>query len=116
MCHGRLGLGIAGGARMRIPMVSEHADPTASPGGEDAGGQNVHVAALARALGTRDHAVVVYTRLASPDSARVRAGLAAPLPKAEWLPHMAEFGAALCREWARQPPHLVHAPFWMSGL
>jgi glycosyltransferase involved in cell wall biosynthesis len=113
---------------MRIAMVSEHADPTASPGGEDAGGQNVHVAALARALGTRDHAVVVYTRLDSPDAERVAhlapgvevhrlpAGPAAPLPKDELLPHMAEFGDALGREWARQPPHLVHAHFWMSGL
>ena len=29
---------------------------------------------------------------------------------------MAEFGAALGREWDRQPPDLVHAHFWMSGL
>ena len=113
---------------MRIAMVSEHADPTAAPGGEDAGGQNVHVAALARALGARDHTVIVYTRLASPDAEpvvplapgievhRLAAGPAAPLPKDELLPHMAEFGAALGREWARQPPDLVHAHFWMSGL
>ena len=113
---------------MRIAMVSEHADPTAAPGGEDAGGQNVHVAALARALGARDHTIVVYTRLASPDAEqvvplapgvevhRLAAGPAMPLPKDELLPHMAEFGAALGREWARQPPDLVHAHFWMSGL
>ena len=34
-------------ARMRIAMVSEHASPLAVLGGVDAGGQNVHVAALA---------------------------------------------------------------------
>ena len=113
---------------MRIAMVSEHADPTAAPGGEDAGGQNVHVAALARALAARDHTIIVYTRLASPGAEpvvalapgvevhRLPAGPAAPLPKDELLPHMAEFGAALGREWARQPPDLVHAHFWMSGL
>ncbi len=113
---------------MRIAMVSEHADPTTAPGGEDAGGQNVHVAALARALAARDHTISVYTRLASPGAEpvvplapgvevhRLPAGPAAPLPKDELLPHMAEFGAALGREWARQPPHLVHAHFWMSGL
>jgi len=113
---------------MRIAMVSEHADPTAAPGGEDAGGQNVHVAALARALAARDHSVIVYTRLAGPDAEpvvslatgvdvhRLRAGPAAPLPKDELLPYMAEFGAALGREWARRPPDLVHAHFWMSGL
>ena len=32
---------------MRIAMVSEHASPLAALGGVDAGGQNVHVAALA---------------------------------------------------------------------
>lgn len=113
---------------MRIAMVSEHADPTAAPGGEDAGGQNVHVAALARALAARDHTVVVYTRMASPDAEpavtlapgvevrRLAAGPAAPLPKDELLPHMTQFGAALGRQWARQPPDLVHAHFWMSGL
>jgi D-inositol-3-phosphate glycosyltransferase len=31
---------------MRIAMVSEHASPLALLGGVDAGGQNVHVAAL----------------------------------------------------------------------
>ena len=113
---------------MRIAMVSEHADPTAAPGGEDAGGQNVHVAALARALGARDHTVVVYTRLASPGAEPV-----VPLapgvectgwPLARWRrcprtsccrtwPNSAPRWA---REWARQPPHLVHAHFWMSGL
>ena len=36
---------------MRIAMVSEHASPLAVLGGVDAGGQNVHVAALATALG-----------------------------------------------------------------
>jgi glycosyltransferase involved in cell wall biosynthesis len=113
---------------MRIAMVSEHADPTAAPGGKDAGGQNVHVAALARALAARDHTVTVYTRLASRDAEpvvtlapgvevqRLPAGPAAPLAKDELLRHMAEFGAALGREWVRRPPDLVHAHFWMSGL
>ena len=39
-----------------------------------------------------------------------------PLPKDQLLPHMAEFGAVLGREWAGRPPDLVHAHFWMSGL
>jgi glycosyltransferase involved in cell wall biosynthesis len=113
---------------MRIAMVSEHADPTAALGGADAGGQNVHVAALARALAARDHTVTVYTRLAAPDAEtivslapgvqvhRLPAGPAAALPKDELLPHMEEFGAGLGREWARRPPDIVHAHFWMSGL
>ncbi len=38
---------------MRIDMISEHASPLAPIGGADSGGQNVHVAELARALGGR---------------------------------------------------------------
>jgi D-inositol-3-phosphate glycosyltransferase len=113
---------------MRIAMVSEHADPTAALGGEDAGGQNVHVAALACALAGRDHPVTVYTRLADPAAApdvplgpgvnvrRLPAGPAAALRKDELLPHMAEFGSQLGQQWRRSTPDVVHAHFWMSGL
>ena len=47
---------------MRIAMVSEHASPLAVLGGVDAGGQNVHVAALALAMARRGADVVVHTR------------------------------------------------------
>ena len=51
----------------RIALVSEHASPLATLGGEDAGGQNIHVAALAGVLADRGHEVVVYTRRDDPD-------------------------------------------------
>ena len=51
---------------MRIAMVSEHASPLAVLGGEDAGGQNVHVAALSVALARRGCEVTVYTRRDAP--------------------------------------------------
>src|SRR5205823_8187337 len=51
-----------GGGRMRIAMVSEHASPLAILGGEDAGGQNVHVAALATQLARLGARVDVFTR------------------------------------------------------
>ena len=113
---------------MRIAMVSEHADPTAALGSADAGGQNVHVAALARELAGLGHLVTVYTRRTAPDEApaaglgpgvtvrRLRAGPVAPLPKDELLPHMGELGERLGREWRRCPPDVVHAHYWMSGL
>src|SRR5437868_879997 len=48
---------------MRIAMVSEHASPLqAMLGGVDAGGQNVFVADLTRALARRGVEVTVYTR------------------------------------------------------
>ena len=113
---------------MRIAMVSEHADPTAALGGTDAGGQNVHVGALSAALAERGHTVTVYTRLTDPAARhpseicpgvtvrRLPAGPVAPLPKDELLPHMPEFGRRLARRWQQDPPDVVHAHFWMSGL
>jgi glycosyltransferase involved in cell wall biosynthesis len=113
---------------MRISLVSEHASPLAAIGGVDAGGQNVHVAALAAGLAARGHDVTVHTRrddVALPDEVvvqdgyRVRhvaAGPAENLPKDDLLRHMPEFAAVLRREWAAERPDLVHAHFWMSGL
>jgi glycosyltransferase involved in cell wall biosynthesis len=113
---------------MRIAMVSEHASPLAVIGGVDAGGQNVHVAALSDALARRGHHVTVYTRRADPAVPdrvttaggvvveHVPAGPPAELPKDELLAYMADFGAYLNRRWALAPPDVVHAHFWMSGL
>jgi glycosyltransferase involved in cell wall biosynthesis len=113
-------------------MVSEHASPLAVLGGVDAGGQNVYVGALARALAARGHEVDVYTRRDDPDRpeqvalapgvrvVHVPAGPARPLRKDELAPWMSAFGAWLARAWARTPggrrPDVVHAHFWMSGL
>jgi glycosyltransferase involved in cell wall biosynthesis len=108
-------------------MVSEHASPLALLGGADAGGQNVHVAALAAALARRGHEVVVYTRrddAALPDRVafadgavveHVDAGPARFVPKDALWPLMPEFAAGLRAAWRRRRPHLVHAHFWMSG-
>lgn len=112
----------------RVAMVSEHASPLAELGGPDAGGQNVYVAQLARQLARRGHEVVVYTRRDDPglpervvtqDGVRVvhvPAGPAAPIPKDELLPYMEEFGTWLARRWVVEPPDVVHAHFWMSGI
>ena len=113
---------------MRIALVSEHASPLASLGGADAGGQNVHVAALATALARAREDVVVYTRRDDPDTPgrvelapgvvveQVPAGPARFVPKDELLPHMGELAAGLQRAWREEPPDVVHAHFWMSGL
>ena len=113
---------------MRIDLISEHASPLAAIGGADSGGQNVHVAELARALGERGHHVTVYTRRDGPELPdRIRAGpgvtvehvLAGPatvLPKDALLPYMAEFGDHLAARWLAEPPDVAHAHFWMSGL
>jgi glycosyltransferase involved in cell wall biosynthesis/phosphoheptose isomerase len=114
---------------VKIAMVSEHASPLAMLGEADAGGQNVHVAALARRLGRRGHEVVVYTRREDPSAPRrvalapevdvvhVDAGPARVLPKDELLPLMDDFAVDMLREWDEcGAPDVVHAHFWMSGL
>ncbi|UUU20144.1 glycosyltransferase [Streptomyces sp. DSM 40750] len=124
----RLG-GVTPGPRPRsIALVSEHASPLAVLGGVDAGGQNVHVAALAGTLADRGHEVTVYTRRDSPDPpdlVRMRAGVevhhvpAGPpeqVPKDELLPYMGDFGRHLVRVWRERPPDVVHSHFWMSGV
>jgi glycosyltransferase involved in cell wall biosynthesis len=113
---------------MRIALVSEHASPLAVLGGADAGGQNVHVAALAAALVRRGHEVAVHTRrdargtpprVDTPDGyqvVHVPAGPAKQIPKDELLPHMADFSRFLLRDWQDSRPDVVHSHFWMSGL
>ncbi|HEX2902588.1 MAG TPA: glycosyltransferase [Jatrophihabitans sp.] len=112
---------------MRIALVSEHASPLAGIGEVDAGGQNVHVAALASGLALRGHQVVVYTRRDAaelPDRVVLDSGVqvehvpAGPphrLPKDELAPHMPAFADHLARRWRLARPDLVHAHFWMSG-
>lgn len=114
--------------RRRVALVSEHASPLAVLGGVDAGGQNVHVAALAQHLARRGHRVEVFTRRddpALPPRARlcpgvtvvhVDAGPATEIPKDELLPYMGAFGDELLKAWTASPPDIVHAHFWMSGL
>lgn len=109
-------------------MISEHASPLAALGGADAGGQNVHVAALATALARRGHEVTVFTRRDSaqaPDAVplapgvtvrHVPAGPFRPLPKDDLLPCMPAFADWLAARWREQPPDVAHAHFWMSGI
>jgi D-inositol-3-phosphate glycosyltransferase len=109
-------------------MVSEHASPLAALGGVDAGGQNVHVAALAVELGRRGVDVVVHTRREEPHTPsrvplaprveveHVEAGPARLISKDGLLPHMGAFARELRTAWEREPPDVVHAHFWMSGL
>jgi glycosyltransferase involved in cell wall biosynthesis len=115
---------------MRIALISEHASPLAVLGGEDAGGQNTHVAELSAALADEGHDVRVYTRrdaidlppvVRTPDGVsvvHVPVGPAQPLPKDELLPYMPEFGRWLVGQWrdGDWTPTVAHAHFWMSGL
>lgn len=116
------------GTPLRIAMVSEHASPLAVLGAVDAGGQNVFVAELARALGRLGTEVVVHTRRTHPDLPHrvpfaegvvvehVDAGPPVPVFWDRMLPLMPAFRQSLARSWAEERPDLVSSHFWMSGL
>ncbi len=113
---------------MRISMVSEHASPLAALGGVDAGGQNVHVAALSLALARRGHSITVYTRRDSTDLpervqaapgvevVHVDAGPPTTISKDDLLPFMGQLADGIAADWGSCPPDLVHGHFWMSGI
>ena len=111
---------------MKIAMVSEHASPLAVMGGDDAGGQNVHVAALSSQLADLGHDVTVLTRRddgALPQRVRfggvlidhVDAGPPRHVPKDELPRWMGQFAVELARRWRDDPPDVVHSHYWMSG-
>lgn len=111
---------------MKIAMVSEHASPLAAIVGEDAGGQNVHVAALSTRLARAGHEVTVWTRRDAEDLpprvacdgivvAHVDAGPPRPIAKDHLPRWMGDFTDVLSRHWAGDPPDVIHAHFWMSG-
>jgi len=113
---------------MKIALVSEHANPLATIGGVDAGGQNVHVAALASGLVRNGHDVTVFSRrddastpcrVVAPEGyvvEHVPAGPPTDVPKDELLQYMPDFADHLRRRWREDPVDVVHAHFWMSGL
>ncbi|MGN6610012.1 MAG: glycosyltransferase [Jatrophihabitans sp.] len=113
---------------MRIAMVSEHASPLAVLGGVDAGGQNVHVAELATAVAARGHDVTVFTRRddpALPERVPLAPGVvvehldAGPptvLPKDDLVQYVPQMCAELVDRLSYDPPAVLHAHFWMSGL
>src|SRR5699024_7743176 len=115
-------------APMRIAMISEHASPLAVLGGVDAGGQNVHVAALSLALGRRGHDVTVYTRRDDPaleervamspnvEVVHVNAGPIEAVPKDDLLPYMGELADGVAADARRVRPEILHSHFWMSGV
>jgi D-inositol-3-phosphate glycosyltransferase len=119
---------LRGGGALRVALVSEHASPLTPPGGTDAGGQNVHVAALAEALARQGHDVTVFTRRSSEGQparvvsapgvtvVHIDAGPPQVCSKDDLLPWMGDFAAELAREWSSYRPDVVHAHFWMSGL
>lgn len=111
----------------RVAMVSVHTSPLDQPGTGDAGGMNVYVAGLARALAARDVEVDIFTRTTSERPATVTAApgvrvhhvVAGPPDAAK-----ADLPGLLCAFTAGMLRHpglpaggydVVHSHYWLSG-
>lgn len=115
-------------AHLSIALVSVHGDPLIPLGSEEAGGQNVYVREVARALARRGHAVDVYTRgrdvvarevhaLDGASVVRLPCGPRGFLSRNALYPHLGEFVAG-CETWARAQERrydVLHSNYWLSG-
>ncbi len=110
---------------MRVGLVCAHAGPSVDG---PAVGTHQHIARVAAELAARGHDVRVYERRDEPDQPdvteadgyrleRVPVGPPAPLPTAELVPYVAEFGGWLARQWSGDwTPEVVHGHYWLGGL
>jgi D-inositol-3-phosphate glycosyltransferase len=113
---------------MRIALVAHHGSPLTPVTGAEPVSQAASVTAHARGLAKLGHRVTIHARRDSralPDSAilaprvtveHITAGPLAPLSDAELTANVAEFSDQLAQRWRRNPPDVVHAYFWTSGL
>lgn len=118
---------------MHIAMLSVHTSPLDQPGTGDAGGMNVYIAELSRALARRGATVEIYTRATSsaqPDTVpldgdddrvlvhHVLAGPYEGLDKNDLPGQLCAMTAGVLRSGARRPAgwfDVVHAHYWLSG-
>ena len=113
---------------MRIALVAHTGSPLTPATGQEPASQAASIAAHARGLARLGHRVTVYARRDSralPGSAilaprvtveHVTAGPPVPLSGADLADNVAEFSDELAQRWRRNPPDVIHAYFWTSGL
>lgn len=114
----------------RVAMLCVHTSPLAQPGTGDAGGMNVYVVELARAMAAQGTEVEIFTRRTTanqPDVVEVDDGVlvrhvtAGPyegLDKNDLPGQLCYFTQGVLRtEAARQPGwyDIVHSHYWLSG-
>ena len=109
-------------------MISDHSDPLASLGGEEAGGQNVYVDQLSSWLVKKGHTVHILTRQNSADRPTVEKspdgytvirtplGPEGFLPKEEFATHLPMFTKAAITLMQKNNYDVVHSHYWLSGI
>jgi D-inositol-3-phosphate glycosyltransferase len=118
------------GRPLRIAMVSVHTSPLEQPGTGDAGGMNVYVLELSRALARHGAQVEIYTRATSSAQPKVTdaepgirvihvsAGPYEGLDKNDLPGQLCAFAAGVLRAEAHRPEgwyDVLHTHYWLSG-
>ncbi|PSF36836.1 glycoside hydrolase [Aphanothece hegewaldii CCALA 016] len=115
--------------RQAIALISDHADPAAVIGTEEAGGQNVYVRQVGENLAALGWQVDMFTRKANPDdptivqhspycrTIRLKAGPETFIPRDRLFEHMPEFVKSFCDFQTSQAYYypLLHTNYWLSA-
>lgn len=112
----------------KILFISDHGDPLAPLGGEQAGGQNKYVKELALALEAEGNQVDVITHWANPNDPqietfgnfcrviRIAAGQKKYVSKNQMLPMLPAFYEEMAQTIDIASYDLMHTHYWLSGL
>lgn len=115
--------------RQAIALISDHGDPAADIGREEAGGQNVYVRQVGEALSRLGWQVDMFTRKSNADDAsivqhnphcrtiRLTAGPESFIPRDQIFQYMPEFVTAFQKFQSKEGMNypLVHTNYWMSA-
>lgn len=115
--------------RQAIALISDHADPAAVIGTEEAGGQNVYVRQVGENLAALGWQVDMFTRKASPEdptivqhspycrTIRLKAGPETFIPRDRLFELMPEFIKSFSNFQTSQAYHypLLHTNYWLSA-
>lgn len=115
--------------KQRIALISVHGDPAIEIGKEEAGGQNVYVRQVGKALAEQGWQVDMFTRKVSPEqedvvehspgcrTVRLAAGPVDFIPRDEIFDHAPEFVQQFLAFQSQEaaPYPLVHTNYWISS-
>lgn len=116
-------------SRQAIAIISDHADPTAVIGTEEAGGQNVYVRQIGEQLAELGWHVDMFTRKVNPNdpaivehsphcrTIRLKAGPERFIPRDRLFEYMPEFLESFEKFQAKQAFYypLIHTNYWLSA-
>lgn len=113
--------------RQSIALISEHGDPAAEIGREEAGGQNVYVRQVGEALSRLGWQVDMFTRKTNPNdpaivqhnphcrTIRLVAGAEEFVPRDRLFEFMPTFVEAFQQYQSKHHYPLIHTNYWMSA-